>query len=163
MLAKVNFPREALVLAALGEVAVDFGVRVVLFGLALAWFHVRIATTFWLAPVGILGLLVLGTAIGLLLVPLGTLYRDVGRGLGLGTQAWLYLTPVVYPVAGGSPLNWVNPVSPLLVTTRSLLIGGTHEFAGLALGIGGASFVLLCFAWVLYRIAMPFLIERMAA
>jgi lipopolysaccharide transport system permease protein len=61
------------------------------------------------------------------LSPLGALYQDVGRGLTVLVSVWFFLTPVVYPVPTEGTLSWLvrlNPVTPLLVTTRELATTG---------------------------------------
>ena len=166
MLAKINFPREALILAGLGEVLFNFAIRLVLMLVVFVWFRIAVPPTIFLAPVGILALMALGLMIGLLLTPLGMLYSDIGRGLAIITTLWFYLTPVVYP----PPTTWpasllaqVNPVSPLLLTTRDLLTTGTVSQPGSFLLITSITFGLMLMGWVLYRVAMPHLIARMGA
>ena len=166
MLAKINFPREALILAGLGEVLFNFAIRLVLMLVVFVWFRIAVPPTILLAPVGILALMALGLMIGLLLTPLGMLYSDIGRGLTIITTLWFYVTPVVYP----PPTTWpasllaqINPVSPLLLTTRELLTTGTVSQPGNFLLITGITFGLMLVGWVLYRVAMPHLVERMGA
>jgi lipopolysaccharide transport system permease protein len=166
MLAKINFPREALILAGLGEVLFQFVIRLALLLVVFIWFRIPVPSTVFLAPLGILALMALGLMIGILLTPLGILYSDIQRGLSIILQLWFYLTPVVYtpPSEGlGALLAQFNPVSPLLLTTRELLTSGTVSQPYKSLVITGATFVLTLVGWVLYRLAMPHLIERMSA
>ncbi|MFZ4638918.1 MAG: ABC transporter permease [Nodosilinea sp.] len=166
MLAKVNFPREALILAKLGEVFFNFGIKLILIIGLFLWFRVGVSWFVVLAPVALVHLILLGTAIGLCLAPLGMLYGDVSRALTLAIAPWLLLTPVLYPVP---TQGWfgllvsLNPVTPLLVTTREL---ATHGVVSNSVGFWLASLftlVTLLLAWLLYRLAMPFLIERISA
>ena len=166
MLAKVNFPREALILAKLGEVGVNFAIKLVLILGLFLWFRVAVTWAVVLAPVALIHLVLLGTAMGLFLAPLGLLYGDVSRGLTLAVAPWLLLTPVIYPVPSqgwfGAVVN-LNPVTPLLVTTREL---ATHGVVSNPTGFwiaSGLTLVALGLAWLLYRLAMPFLIERISA
>lgn len=167
MLAKINFPREALILAGLGEVLFNFTIRLVLMIIVFIWFHIAVPPTILLAPVGILALMALGLMIGILLTPLGILYRDIERGLLIISSLWFFMTPVVY----SPPTKWpasllvqVNPVSPLLITTREWLTTGTTspQLDGFMI-ISGITFGLILVGWVLYRIAMPHLIARIGA
>ncbi len=166
MLAKVNFPREALILAKLGEVFFNVGIKLILIVGFFLWFRVGVSWSVVLAPVALVHLILLGTAIGLLIAPLGTLYGDVSRGLTLAIAPWLLLTPVLYPVPTQGwfgLLVGLNPVTPLLVTTREL---ATHGVVSNPVGFWLASLftlVTLLLAWLLYRLAMPFLIERISA
>ena len=96
-LIKINFPREALILAGVGEVLFNFTIRLVLFFAVFLWYRLSLPLSILLAPVGILALIALGLMFGLLLAPLGMLYQDLEKALPLITTVWLLLTPVVYP------------------------------------------------------------------
>ena len=163
MLAKVQFPREALILAGIGEVCVHSTVRLLLWGGALTYFGFLPAATWPLAILGFVAMMVLATAIGIALTPLGLLTQDVSRGIAVGGQFWLYLTPIVYAPIEGSVLNWVNPVSPLMITTRHWLLGGGDPNYLAFSVIAGLSAVVLLAAILLYRMSMPIVIERMSA
>jgi lipopolysaccharide transport system permease protein len=166
MLTKINFPREALILAAVGQVLFNFAIRVLLLVAVMIWYRVPLTSGILLAPLGVLALIGLGTAVGLLLTPLGMLYQDVGRGLGFATQALFFLTPVIYPVPRASfaaALIELNPVTPLLTSTRDWLITGQASLLPGFLWVSAGTLLLLFGAWVLYRIAMPHLISRMSA
>ncbi|MGE3804709.1 MAG: ABC transporter permease [Gemmataceae bacterium] len=116
LLAKINFPREALLLAGLGQVLFNTAIRVAVLAAVFAWYRPELPATAWLAPFGLLALLAFGFALGLLLAPLGMLYHDVGRFVSMGTGVLFFLTPVVYPAPAAWPaslLATANPVSPL--------------------------------------------------
>lgn len=164
MLAKVNFPREALILAGLAEVLFNFAIRLVLLIIIYVWFGLTVPATIWLAPFGVLSLLGLGLMMGLLLSPVGVLYQDIQRSIAIFVSMWLFLTPVAYEPPTRWPASLItslNPVSPLLVTTRQMLItGNLTQLTGFWI-VSGITFVLLLLGWLLYRLAMPRLIERM--
>jgi lipopolysaccharide transport system permease protein len=166
MLAKINFPREAIVLAKLGEVFFNFGIKLILILTLFIWFRIPITWSALLAPVALVHLIVLGSAIGLLLAPIGTLYGDVSKLLSLVIAPWLLLTPVIYPVpkAGwfGAIVN-LNPVTPLLVTTRELATTGIISDPTGFWVASGIAMVGLLVAWVMYRLAMPFVVERISS
>ncbi len=145
LLARVSFPREAIVLAKLIEIGANLLVKLVLVIALFWWFAVPVAPTVVLAPLTLASLVLFGTLVGLFLAPLGLLHRDVSRGLALLTGTRLLLTPVVYPVPESGTfatlVRW-NPVTPLLVTTRELATTGVVSeplrFAVLtALSLGG--------------------------
>jgi len=166
ILAKINFPREAFILTSIGQVLFNFAVRLLLLILVFAWFKVSLPVTIFLVPIGVLALVLFGVMVGLLLTPLGLLYNDVGRSITIGTQAWFFLTPVIYPTPQGSwaaTLIKLNPVTPLLETTREWLITGQVSQFGSFLLVTGISAFLLLVGWIFYRIAMPHLISRMSA
>jgi lipopolysaccharide transport system permease protein len=166
MLAKINFPREALVLSGLYEVLFNFAIRLLLLVGVFIWYKIQVSWTLLLTPIGLIGLIALGTAIGMFLSPLGMLYEDVGRGLTIITSLWFFVTPVVYPPPKHWPfslLSQLNPVSPLLVSTRDWLTGLPGTGLESLVIVGVLSLVMLLTSWLLYRLAMPYLIERMSA
>jgi lipopolysaccharide transport system permease protein len=166
MLTKIKFPYEAIVLAKLGEVFFNFSIKSILILGLFLWFRIPVTWTVLLAPVGLVHLIMLGTAIGLLLAPIGTLYGDVSKLLSLVIAPWLLLTPVIYPVPKdgwfGAIVN-LNPVTPLLVTIRELATTGTVSDPVGFWVASGIALVALLFAWVMYRLAMPFVIERISS
>lgn len=165
-LVKINFPREALVLAGVGEVLFNFTIRLVLFFAVFLWYRLSLPLSILLAPVGILALIALGLMFGLLLAPFGMLYQDLEKALPLITTLWLFLTPVVYPPLTKWPaslLSSLNPVSPLLVTTREMLTQGSFSQLTGFMVVGSTTCILLFLVWVLCRLALPHLIERMGA
>jgi lipopolysaccharide transport system permease protein len=54
-------------------------------------------------------------------------------------------------------------VSPLLVNTREMLTKDTFAHMSGFYVVMGLTFLLLMMGWVLYRVALPHLIERMGA
>ena len=165
MLAKVHFPREALIVAGVAEVLFNFTIRLLLWGAALVYFGFLPAATIPLALIGVGSMLVLATAIGVLLTPLGLLYQDIGRGVTIFGQFWLFLTPILYQPLEGNAAWWnvANPVSPLLITTRHWMVGGGDpNFLAFAV-VSGIAALALIGALLLYRLSMPIVIERMSA
>lgn len=166
MLAKINFPREALVLSGIYQSLFNAAIKVgVLLG-ALLYMGIVPSWISIFFPLAVFSLILAGTAIGLLVTPIGMLYADVGKGLPLLLQFLMYLTPVVFPMpASGWAANLfsLNPLTPLIVTTRDLLTGTTPEHLGAFLLVNLAMLTLICLMWVVYRVAMPILIERMSA
>nr|WP_229415533.1 ABC transporter permease [Moorena bouillonii] len=166
MLAKINFPREAIILSKLGQVFFNFGIKLILiFGLFI-WFKMPVSWSVIIAPVALINLVFFGTFIGLLLAPMGALYKDFYMGLTLATGFWLFLTPVVYPVPSEGVFGAIvkfNPVTPLLVTTRELATTGVISDPLGFWVASGIAVVGLLLAWIFYRLSMPFVVERMSS
>ena len=166
MLAKINFPREAIILAKLGEVFFNFGIKLLLiFGLFI-WFRIPVTWSVVLAPVALIHLIAFGTGIGLRLSPFGTLYGDVLKAIPMITVPWLLITPVVFPPPRAglftTIVDW-NPVTPLLVTTRDLATTGLLTNTTGFWWASVLALVLLLSGWMFFRLAMPFIIERMSS
>jgi len=165
MLAKINFPHEALILAGMGEVIFNFLIRVVLVIIVFIWFKIPVPATIIFAPIGIAGLMILGFMIGVFLAPLGVLYQDVQRGLEIITRFWFFMTPVIYPLPTDSTaafLTKLNPVTPLLVTSRELMTTGEVTQSTSFIIVTALSLAFTVTGWILYRLAKPHLIQRMS-
>lgn len=166
LLVKINFPKEAIILAKLGQIFFNFGIKLILIVGLFLWFQIPVSWGLLAAPVGLIHLIALGVGISLLLIPVGTLYQDVIRAMTYLTSAWLFLTPVIYqtPREGiWSTIVRFNPVTPLLVTTRELATGGeVSDPVGFWVA-SGVAIVGVLLGWVVYRLAMPLIVERMSS
>jgi lipopolysaccharide transport system permease protein len=166
MLARVNFPREAIILAKVGEVIFNFGIKLFLIVALFLVYRISVSWTVILAPVALFHLILLGTLVGTLLSPFGALYQDVAKGMSMVTGFWLLLTPVVFPVPKEGVfgvLVRLNPVTPLLVTTRELATTGVLTQAPAFWIVSGLTIVGLLLTWIAFRMAMPYVIERISA
>jgi len=167
MLTKINFPREAIVLAQIGQVAFNFCVKLVLIVGLFLWFKIPVTWSTFLAPVALIHMVILGTFFGMMLAPLAALYQDFVKGLTLVTSFWLFLTPVIYPPPSGSGLFslcvQLNPVTPLLVTTRELATTGLISNPTGFWIASAIAWVGVLLAWLFYRISLPIVVERLSS
>jgi lipopolysaccharide transport system permease protein len=166
MLTKIHFPHEAILVAAIGQVLINSGIRLVLMVGVYIWYGLPLTTSLLLAPLGIMALLGFGMTLSLLLTPLALLYNDVEKMLGMGLALWFFFTPVIYPspTEGWAALvTKLNPVTPLLVTARQWLTGSELTQLGSFAMVSLATLVIFLFAWVVYRLAVPHLIERIGS
>lgn len=166
MLAKLNFPREALILSGIYQTLFNAGIKVALLLAALLVMGINPGWGLVLFPVALLSLVLVGTALGLFITPVGLLYTDVGRALPLLMQFLMYLTPVVFPMpkAGwAAALITFNPLTPLIVTARDWLTGTAPQLLAPFVVVNLLAVLLLLVAWAVYRLAMPVLVERMSS
>jgi lipopolysaccharide transport system permease protein len=166
LLARVKFPYEALVVAKLGEVGFNFAIKLTLLIAVFVWYDLPLSWSALLAPLALVQLILFGTLIGLFLAPLGALCQDVAHGLTVFTGLWLFLTPVVYPVPTAGTFATIvgmNPVTPLLVTTRELATTGAVSDPVTFFAVSGATMLGLCVTWIAFRLTLPFVIERASA
>jgi lipopolysaccharide transport system permease protein len=166
MLAKLNFPREALIVSGIYQTLFNASIKIALLFGALVVVGINPGWNLLLFPLGILSLILVGTALGLLITPVGMLYSDVGRGLPLLMQFLMYVTPVVFPMpsAGWAAiLVNLNPLTPVILTARDWFTGVTPTYLGNFMLVNLIAVALLLVVWVLNRLAMPILIERMSA
>jgi lipopolysaccharide transport system permease protein len=166
MLAKINFPREALVVSGIYQTLFNGAIKIALLLAALLFLGIHPDWRLAWFPLGIVSLILAGTALGLLLTPVGVLYTDIGKSLPMLLQFLMYLTPVVFPMPAdgwAALLFRLNPMTPLVLTTRDWLTGFTPEYLGPFFLVNAGVIALLLIVWVVYRAAMPILIERMSA
>lgn len=166
MLAKLNFPREALVVSGIYQTLFNAAIKILLVLGAVFILGVKPGWALLLFPLGLCSLVLVGTAFGLLITPVGMLYTDVGRALPLLLQFLMYISPVVFPMPKtglASTLFNLNPLTPLILTTRDWLTGFAPDCLGAFALVNLAAMVLLLVVWAVYRLAMPIVIERMSS
>ena len=164
MLVKINFPREAVLLGGLYMVLFNVLIRLALVIAVMVWWKVPVSGSLLFFPVAAVALLSAGFAIGLCLVPISSLYGDVGRVIPIVTGFWMLLTPVVYPPRTEGLAGWLatwNPVSPLIITARETLTAQPLTMLGPFFLVFACSLVVIFVGLVGFRIAMPHLIARM--
>ncbi|MDJ0508413.1 MAG: ABC transporter permease [Crocosphaera sp.] len=163
MLKKLNVPPEAFVISQLTQILFNFIVQLIPIVFFFIWYKVSVTWTIILAPVAFIHLVMLATGVGLILGPFSCLYGDIKRGIGFLIRGLLFATPVIYPEPRegiAAMIVQINPITPLLVTTRELATTGEIT-NGFGFWIASAIAIILCFlGWVFYRLAMPFLVER---
>ena len=166
MIAKINFPRESLILAAFLEILFHLAIQLCLLAGIFAYFKVPISFYSIWALGGIISIIMTGIMVGVILAPFCVLYGDIQQGLPIILQPLFYLTPIVYspPKTGiGAVLAMINPISPIIQFTRELLIIGDRVCLGSTAIISSITLLLLFCGWILYRVAMPHLVERIAS
>jgi lipopolysaccharide transport system permease protein len=127
LITKVYFPRLTIPISAVTTPALDFVLSLLpLFGIML-WFGV-VPTWRLLALPGLLLLLAtFALAVGLWLAPINVRYRDVNHTIPFLVQAWMYCSPIVYPLTL-VPQEWrvlysLNPIVGVIEGFRWSLLG----------------------------------------
>jgi lipopolysaccharide transport system permease protein len=166
LLAKINFPRESLIISAFYMVLFNMLIKFSIILVVLLVFRIPFTWGLLLAPVAVLMLSLLGFGTGLVLTPVGMLYTDIGTSIPIMTQLLFFVTPVVYPPPETFPFSLIvvfNPISPLLIAARDLITVGTISNPVAFTTVSGFTLILLLLAWVMYRLSLPIIIERMSA
>lgn len=162
---KLRVPHEAFIASAVLRAVFELVIRVSILIPVLWLFKVSIPATAWLFPVALLSIVLLGTALGLLLIPIGSLYTDIGNGVRSFIGLLMYTAPVVFPVPPGSGMlatimKW-NPLTPGIALSRDLLTTGSMQWLMPSLICSLVSIVIIIFSAFLIRITMPHLVARM--
>jgi lipopolysaccharide transport system permease protein len=166
LLAKINFPREALIVSSFYMVVFNALIKGIVLVVVILLFRLQPAWGIVFAPVMILFLIFLGISLGTLITPIGLLYTDVATSLPILIQLAFFVTPVVYEPPTSFPLSLIavlNPVSPLLIAARDLLTIGTIDNFIAPLIVSILTILLVLVSWIFYRLAIPIIIERMSA
>ncbi|WP_426483859.1 ABC transporter permease [Flavobacterium sp. 2] len=166
ILTKINFPKEALILSGVYKLISNSIVKILLLLIFLIVYGVGFHSSILLFPLAFIGIIFFGTTIGLFITPLGMLYNDVGKIIGMGLSFLMYATPVVYSIPKTGLLKTlmeINPLTPLLLTTRNLLFGQNIDYLAYYLGVFAVCIPLFFVGLVFYRISIPIIVERMSA
>lgn len=145
---KVYFPRLTTPISNVLSSIIRFGIQMILVLMFMVYFLIRGEVSpnwaYWLViPVELVHLGILGMGFGIIVSSMTTKYRDLTVLVDFGVSAWMYLTPVVYPLstlAEGwmKTLLMVNPVTPSIELLRYAILGqGTVHFG------------FYCLSWVM--------------
>ena len=145
---KVYFPRLTTPISNVLSSMIRFGIQMILVLLFMVYFliHNAVAPNWaaWLMiPVELAHLGILGMGFGIIISSLTTKYRDLTVLVDFGVQAWMYLTPVVYPLSTATEgwmrnLLMINPVTSAMEMLRYAILGkGT-----IAWGFYGLSWII---------------------
>lgn len=162
---KIKVPPEAFVLSGFYRAVFDLVVRILILVPVFFVFRFTPPATAYLFPIAVLSLLVMGFAIGLMLIPVGALYGDVGNAVATFMGLLMYSVPVVFPIPEGEGIlrtvMSLNPLTPAVSLCRETITSGDLSLLPATLGWLGASVVVVIFAFLFIRISMPHLIARM--
>jgi lipopolysaccharide transport system permease protein len=166
MLAKVNFPHEALVYSAFLKSLVEAVIPALLLVPAVWLYRVPLQAGALLFPVALGASLALGLALGLALVPLAALYSDVSRAVQLALRFGFFVTPVIFPLPASGlarSLMSLNPLTSIIVSGRGWLAGSGEVMPGAMVVVFACALALAAVALLFFKVALPHLIERLSA
>ncbi|QDS96361.1 Polysialic acid transport protein KpsM [Roseimaritima multifibrata] len=161
---KLKVPPEAFIAAGTARAIFEFLIYAVTLIPVFFFFQVVPPWEIVFLPITILSLMVLGTACGLLLVPLGSLYGDIQQAVPVILGFLMYMAPVVYPPpsegAASAVIAW-NPVSPILMSAREQLVSGGMEHLRAMLAVLPCCCLVIFVCLLSLRVVMPHLVARM--
>jgi homopolymeric O-antigen transport system permease protein len=163
---KINIPAEAPIISGVQQVLFNMLIQfLVIIGVLLV-FNIPLSTGIIYSMMPMIVLILLGNAIGILIIPIGFLFQDVEQILNVIVRLWFFATPIVYPPPTDWPYSLIvklNPVSPLLIDARNLITKGTIEDPFLLFVIFMISILVLLIALLFYRLSIPIILERAGA
>jgi homopolymeric O-antigen transport system permease protein len=163
LVTKIGFPKEAIVISAVGQPLFDFGVRLLpvigvfaWYGVVPAWQSIFI---FFLA----LAVVLMAVGLGFFLAIANLAVRDVANVVGMLMTFGMFFAPVLYPPPVRWPfflVNILNPFSPLLAGTQDLLARGRVEQPDLLIMAVLFSLLVFLVGWRVFHLTMPRVAER---
>lgn len=165
LLSKINFPKEALVISGIYKLLFNSAIKIILLVVIVFLFGIGFHWSLLLLPFAIFGALLFGTTLGLFITPIGMLYKDVSRFVTMGLSFMMFITPVLYTIPDEGLLKTVmelNPLTPMVLTSRDMITGSPPEYLGYYLGVIGLCVPLFLLGLVTYRISIPIIVERSA-
>jgi lipopolysaccharide transport system permease protein len=161
---KLKVPPEAFILAGMSKIFFELLIRIVVLVPVFIALKIVPASTFWLFPVGLAAASLTGAAIGMALIPLGSLYSDVSRLVSTAMAFGMYITPIVYPPPksgwASKVIEW-NPITSIVMVSRDWLTIGHSEYMLPFVCTVLFATILLSLSIVVFRVVLPHLIERM--
>ena len=130
---KVYFPRLTMPISTVISSAIQFFVQSILVVILLVYFIIKGDVhpnyAYWfMIPIILIQLGMLGLGFGIIVSSLTTKYRDLSLLVGFGVSLWMYGTPVVYPLSQITnkvlkTIIMINPVSMPIEMYRYVLFG----------------------------------------
>jgi lipopolysaccharide transport system permease protein len=114
-----------------------------------------ITTYAFFFPLLLLHTAALAMGFGLLMASATAKYRDLSFTMGFIMQAWLYLTPIIYPLSS-VPERWqwlaaINPMTAVVEACRGILLGETVLSMSMYLNSVGVTLVALALGVVVFN------------
>jgi lipopolysaccharide transport system permease protein len=138
LIRKIYFPRETLLLSVLLAGLTDLGIASMLFGGMILYYKIALtAAALWVIPLVALQML-LTLGIISLTSAAHVNFRDIGHGLPLLIQLWMFATPVAYPLSvipeWLKSFYLLNPMAPIIDGyRRAIILGIRPDLEALAL------------------------------
>jgi lipopolysaccharide transport system permease protein len=129
IITKVYFPRMILPLSAVLAGFVDYAVNLAVMVALMLFYGFAPGPEMAALPVFMLLAAMIGFAFSLWLSALNALYRDIGFMIPIALQAWMFMTPVIYP-ASLVPTDWIwimqiNPMTVVVEGARWAMLPST--------------------------------------
>ncbi len=172
LVSKVYFPREVLVMSAVGGALIGALIRTVVVLVSFATFFYVPHWQIILTPIALIPMLFFAVGIGLFFAPINTMMHDMGRILEFVFQFGMFLVPTIYPTpsidraetawqVGLFWLHRLNPVSYSIDAARALIDTGSYAFGPGYFASAVLGFLVFAIGWRFFHVCEPLLAERL--
>ena len=163
LVTKINFPKESLVFASIGQAVFDFLIRLVPVFAVFIWYgFVPSWHSIWI-PFILLSVVLMALGLGFVLAIVNLVLRDIGNAVSMLLTFGMFLAPILYPPPVHYPfylVNFLNPFSPLLIATQDLLAGTQLFYPDMVMAMVLLSGLVFLIGWRIFHITMPRIAER---
>ncbi|NQT33007.1 MAG: ABC transporter permease [Candidatus Omnitrophica bacterium] len=162
MISKINFPIEVLVIASLAQAIFEFLVKFILIVIFFIVFKFIPAWTIVLFPLAIIPIVLLTLGLSLFFSLVNGVLRDTANAVSVITTFLMFLTPVLYPLKDKANLFFkFNPLAPLVVAPRDLIIYGHIKEPVSFLMASTLSILIFFICWRIFYLAKTKIPERL--
>ena len=164
LLAKINFPKEVLIISAIGQTVFDFIIRIPLLVIIFFWVGFTPKLTILLVPLVLAPMVLLIYGLGLLLALFNAIIRDVGNALTILLSVLMFASPILYPPPTTWSLtfwiNYINPVSGFIIAGYDLTAAGSLTNSGAYVYALVFSLFLFFAGWRIFHLIEHKIAER---
>ena len=165
---KVYFPRLTIPISNMLSAAITFGIQFIMVMIAVIVYTLLGQVSpnwwlFWVIPLVLIHLGVMGMGIGIIISSMTTKYRDLTVLVGFAVQLLMYATPVVYPLSQLSD-GWmktiimINPITMPIELYRYALLGvGTLNWVYYAISVAFTLAVIIFGIMVFNKVERTFM------
>ena len=165
---KVYFPRLTTPISNMLSAAITFGIQFIMVMITLIIFTIMGEVSpnwwlFWVIPLVLLHLGVMGMGIGIIISSMTTKYRDLTVLVGFAVQLLMYATPIVYPLSQlrdgvMKTIIMINPVTMPIELYRYALLGvGTVNWLYYAISVAFTLVVIVFGIMVFNKVERTFM------
>jgi len=154
LLSRIYIPRSTFAISAIATGLVNLTLSLVPLIAVMLVTGAPIRPTILLAPLAMIPLAMFSLGIGLLISTIGIFFADVVEMYAIVLTAWMYLTPIIYPLSILPPnvqsgLQF-NPMVHLVNLFRGLVFDGVIPPVSTWLLSFGIALVMLIVAWLIF-------------
>lgn len=154
LIKKTYIPKYILTLSKVTSSIINLLFSMVALIIVMVFTKVQLTWYVLLSPLVLLELFAFCLGLGLLLAQAAVFFRDIQYIYSVLTTAWMYFTPIFYPMAmlEGTPVYWVvryaNPMQIYVTQFRNLMLNGMlPDFQSWTMGIIIALVMLVIGVW----------------
>jgi lipopolysaccharide transport system permease protein len=165
IMSKINFPKEALLMAGMYKIFFNLALKLGLLVVFLIYFGVNPGINLLYFPLYLVIIMFFSFSLGLLITPIGLIYTDIAKIINTGISFLMYLTPVVYAMPKGgffALLFKFNPLTYIINDARNSITNQPIESLPLNLIFLFFSLIILMIGLVIFRKSMPIIIEKIS-